>query len=165
MKAYHTFLTSALLGGEWLTSRTGSFTPGTPWIEGPQSRSGRQWRSENSWSYRDDSSVTQQVASRYTDCTNPALQTVQSDPYIKIYVFIWKISLNRFNRVYNCDHQTDEGEVSSKHAKAIMFSPHLPNSGSIIRNQRHVTQLLRTDARKPFCMQAPLHLHDRRTGM
>jgi hypothetical protein len=41
MKAYggvdaeiHIFLTSALVGGEWLASRLGRFTPGTQWIGG-----------------------------------------------------------------------------------------------------------------------------------
>jgi hypothetical protein len=41
MKAYggvdvyfHIFLTSALAGGEWSTSRPGRFTPGTHWIGG-----------------------------------------------------------------------------------------------------------------------------------
>jgi hypothetical protein len=30
----HIFLTSALVGGEWSTSRPGRFTPGTHWIGG-----------------------------------------------------------------------------------------------------------------------------------
>jgi hypothetical protein len=30
----HIFLTSALVRGEWLTSRPGRFTPGTRWIGG-----------------------------------------------------------------------------------------------------------------------------------
>jgi hypothetical protein len=30
----HVFLTSALIGGEWSTSRPGPFTPGTHWVRG-----------------------------------------------------------------------------------------------------------------------------------
>jgi hypothetical protein len=83
MKAYgwvdsqiHIFLTSALVGGEWLASHPCRFTPGAHWIGGwvgPQSRSGR--RGENSWPYPDsnsDPSVVEPATSRYTDWAIPA---------------------------------------------------------------------------------------------
>jgi hypothetical protein len=100
----HIFLTSALVGGEWPASRPGRFTPGKEPSalvggEWPASRHGRfapgthciggwvdprsgldNWRRENSWHYLDsnsDPSVVQPVASRRTDCSNPAPSCVR----------------------------------------------------------------------------------------
>jgi hypothetical protein len=89
MKAYggvgvqfHVFLTSAVVGGEWSASPPGHFTPGeralgTHWIGGsvgPRTglddvgkRRTRPYRDLNS-----DPLAVHPVASRYTDCTNPA---------------------------------------------------------------------------------------------
>jgi hypothetical protein len=103
MKAYvgvdvhiHIFLTSALVGGEWSTSRPGRFTPGerapcTHWIGGwvDLRASLDDLRRENSWPYRDsnsDPSVVQPVASRYTDYAIPAPQ-IQKDRKFKFSIF------------------------------------------------------------------------------
>jgi hypothetical protein len=89
MKAYggvdiwtQIFLTSALAGGEWSASRPGRFIPGerargTHWIGGwADARAGLDGlENKISWTYWDsnsDPSVVQPVASRYTDCANPA---------------------------------------------------------------------------------------------
>jgi hypothetical protein len=70
----HIFLTSALVGGEWSTSRHGTHWIGG-WV-GPRigldnvkNRKSLTFRNSNS-----DSSTFQPVASRYTDCAIPALQ-------------------------------------------------------------------------------------------
>jgi hypothetical protein len=81
----HVFLTGALVGGEWSTSRPGRFipkeiAPGNHWIrgcEGPEPV-WTMWRGENSWPQRDlnsDSSVVKPLASRYADCIILASQT------------------------------------------------------------------------------------------
>jgi hypothetical protein len=92
------FLTSALVGGVWSASLTDRFTPGTHRIGGwVDPRAGLDdWRSENSWPYRDlnsDSSVVQPIASRYTDWAIPAPNC--SDAGLKCFTFLttaWKSS-------------------------------------------------------------------------
>jgi hypothetical protein len=88
MKAYggidvwiHTFLTSALDGGEWSGSRPCCFTPGerapgTHWIGGwVDPRAGLDDVEKRKFlTYRDsnsDPSVVQPVSSRYTDYASP----------------------------------------------------------------------------------------------
>jgi hypothetical protein len=69
------FLISTLDGGEWSVSRPSRFTPRGKRLRYPLDRGPEPvwtaWRSENSGPYPDSSSdlsVTQPVASRYTDC-------------------------------------------------------------------------------------------------
>jgi hypothetical protein len=79
------FLTSALVGGEWLDSRIGRFTPGvkaslTYWIGGSVDlRTGLiKWKEEKYCPYPDSNSepsAFQPVASRYTDCAIPTLES------------------------------------------------------------------------------------------
>jgi hypothetical protein len=101
MKAYvgddvqiHIFLTSALIGAEWLASRSGRFilgerASGSHWIRrwvGPKIDLEDTERRENSCPYRDshsDPSVFQLVASRYTDCAIPASSLM----YTKMIIF------------------------------------------------------------------------------
>jgi hypothetical protein len=76
------FLTSALVRGEWSTSRPDCFTPGewapgTHWIGGwVNPRTGLDdVERRKSYPYRDsnsDPSAVQPLASRYIDCTIPA---------------------------------------------------------------------------------------------
>jgi hypothetical protein len=81
MKAYGgvdpPFLTSALVGGEWSTSRPGRFTPGTHWIGGSVDlRAGLDDLENRKFlilpGQNSDSSVVQPVTSRYTDYASPA---------------------------------------------------------------------------------------------
>jgi hypothetical protein len=90
----HVFLTSALGSGEWSDSRPGRFTLGeralgTYWIGGlgePQNRPG--WRGEGKRDSNSDLSVVQPAASRYTDCTTPALK---GHNYLLTYVRSWAL--------------------------------------------------------------------------
>jgi hypothetical protein len=92
----HIFLTSALVAGEWSTSRYGRFTPGerapgTHWIGGWVDL----WAGlDDVWPYRDsnsDPSVVQPIASRYTDYAFPAPAPVRNSKKVgKERKFCWK---------------------------------------------------------------------------